>query len=91
MAEQKEKSDSRLLPKLRALAEATGGYCSGQLIENFREGWAMEIFAGRRVHYWTRDGFEFVESRCRLVALVRDMYGAGNWPRCKRCARMAPK
>jgi hypothetical protein len=63
---------------------------SGGQIENFREGWARNIFtSGKTVHYYKRVGFASAKSACLLsTAEVRWLYGRGNYPECKRCAKL---
>jgi hypothetical protein len=65
-------------------------YVSGGQIENFREGWARNIFtSGKTAHYYKRVGFASAKSACLLsTAEVRWLYGTGNYPECKRCAKL---
>lgn len=65
-------------------------YVSGGMIENFRDGWAQNIFAnGKTAHYYKRVGFDIAKSACLLsTAEVRWLYGAGDYPECKRCAKL---
>lgn len=91
MVDQREKDDSKMLKAMQELARNTGGFCSGQMIENFRYGWAKQIFGGDKSHHWVRDGFDGVLSLCKIVASVRSMYGEGNYPRCKTCVRILAK
>lgn len=90
MAEQREKPGctiEQLNVTLGRAADA-GGFCSGGQIENFREGWAKEVFGGHVTHYWRRNSFDWCVTLCGHGAEVRWMYGPGNYPRCKRCAKM---
>ena len=72
---------------LDTMRSMNGALVIGTMIENFREGWAKDVFRGRKVHYWKREGFDTADSRCSLTAKVRWLYGEGNFPRCKRCMR----
>lgn len=59
---------------------------SGGMIQNFREGWAHDIFSkSSRSHYFRRDGLKGASSICGQEADVRHLYGAGTWPHCQRC------
>lgn len=63
---------------------------SGGAIEHFREGWAVPM-GSQRAHYFRRDGFDKVLSLCRFIAPVRHLFGAGNFDRCRHCARIAKR
>lgn len=70
--------------------DVSGVVCSGGQIENFRKGWAKHIMSGgKRAHYFRRDGFFDARSACGLIVDVRWIYGAGNWPKYKRCRSAA--
>lgn len=67
---------------------------SGGQIENFREGWAVDIMNFGRVpkaHYFKRSeiNIAFADALCNpsVVSLVRWLYGEGNHQRCKNCER----
>lgn len=67
---------------------ADGAIVSGGQIENFREGWALEVMgAHEKAHYYIRDkaSIERAKSLCGVVVKVRWLYGAGNFGRCARC------
>lgn len=82
-----------------AAREALGdGQFGGGQIENFRKGWAMNIWGGSgRVHYWTRISIEHVKSTCGLVETAHwtdcngkkhsRLHGGGDFHKCKRCNR----
>lgn len=72
--------------------EATLGvrpdHLSGGQIENFREGWALDIMSGqKRAHYFKRDGFEASKALCGARGKARWIYGAGNFPHCQACLK----
>lgn len=63
---------------------------SGSQIENFREGWAMDIMRDSRpgkAHYFRRriDDLSLAVAKCSTVAQVRWLYGPGNYDKCGRC------
>jgi len=62
---------------------------SGGMIENFRKGWAMPVFSGEKGHYFKRHllNIAYAKSACGIIVGVRQLYGIGNFPKCKRCAR----
>ena len=61
---------------------------SGGRIESFREGWALPMFGGGKTHYYTRSELnDIATSKCGVVTPVRKLFGEGNFPRCKRCAK----
>lgn len=64
-----------------------GVIVSGGKLEAFREGWAKDIFGnGERAHYFVRNDLDqFVLARCGYETHVGTLYGAGNYPLCKRC------
>lgn len=65
---------------------------SGGMIQNFREGWAHDIFSkSSRSHYFRRDGFDGAAALCGHVAPVRWLYGAGTFPHCQNCTRELKK
>lgn len=64
-----------------------GTVLSGGMIENFREGWAVNILSFGKAHYFKRDCFDKVVAACGATAEVRWMYGEGNHSRCKNCQR----
>lgn len=80
-----------------AAREALGpGKFGGGQIENFRMGWAMNIWTGNgKVHYWTRISIEHVRSACGLVEEAHwtdchggthsRLHGGGDFTKCKRC------
>jgi hypothetical protein len=76
--------------------EAVGdGIFGGGQIENFRMGWAMNIWSGSRVHFWKRISIEHVRSVCGLVEEAHwtdchgkkhpRLHGGGDFPKCRRC------
>lgn len=68
------------------LAPDTPVRVSGGMIENFREGWAVDIMSsGRRAHFFKRDEFLTSTALCGVGGKVRWLYGEGNYPRCSRC------
>ena len=77
--------------EIEAMLGKPATYVSGGMIENFREGWARDIFGnGSVAHYYKRTGFGTTKSKCLLAtADVHWMYGAGNYPKCKRCMKLS--
>ncbi len=61
---------------------------SGGRMRAFEHGWAVAIFTGEKAHLWTRNLQNISEatSRCGLMVLAKSLLGAGDYPRCKRCA-----
>ena len=70
----------------------TPSFLSGGKLENPQKEWAIVLFGGSKVHYFEREqSEEFKEllvSRCGVIAHESQMYGGGNYPKCKRCVRM---
>lgn len=64
-------------------------YLSGGQIEGFREGWAHNIMGGMVSHYYKRNAFDTALSLCGAESQARWIYGAGNYPTCKKCQRAA--
>lgn len=64
-------------------------YASGGQIENFREGWALNIMGGDTAHYYRRNRFDNAVALCGKWVEVRWIYGPGNYPHCKSCERAA--
>jgi hypothetical protein len=63
-------------------------YLSGGQIEGFHEGWAHNIMgSGSISHYYKRNRFDAAVSLCGTESALRSIYGAGNYPRCKKCQR----
>lgn len=88
MPQREDDISGRLAQIKEALGLGEFGHSGGQ-IHAFREGWATDIWAFGRAHYWHRleENIRYVESECRLIRPARNMYGEGNVPRCKRCER----
>lgn len=87
MAEQREKPGATP-EQFEALTGQRPLYLSGGQIEHFRKGWAKNIDPSRDssvAHYYRRGHFDQGVSLCGEVAAVRWLYGAGNYPRCRRC------
>lgn len=61
--------------------------CSGGMIENFREGWAVAVFNSLTVHYFRRTGFDTAKALCGFTIKMRWLYGPGNFSTCKKCKR----
>lgn len=89
MAIQKEKEGTSK-SQLEAAVGKPVTYVSGGMIENFRGGWATDIFGnGSVAHYYKRVNFDTTKSVCLLsTADARWMYGRGNYPQCKRCRKI---
>ena len=92
MTPQKEKPGitAEQLAKMTGRDSAEGILCSGNMFENFKEGWAISIFSdGEKGHYFTRRDTNIgqVVSKCGFVQPVSRMYGMGNYPKCKRCLK----
>lgn len=70
-------------------ASAEGVRCSGRMIENFREGWAVKIMppGSQKAHFFTRSVFDGAIARCGTFSSARWLYGEGNYQRCLRCAK----
>jgi hypothetical protein len=93
MNEQRERPEG--LATLAAMRAIPGARVSGGQIQNFREGWAFPIMAGRkaRAHHFERStlpGWDFMmaDALCGYSWPIRGLYGAGNKERCKRCAAL---
>lgn len=80
-----------------------GGYVAIGTIDHLTKGWAQIPFRGRMVHYWIERNtsdmpmifkggrVRFYKSLCGIEAetdIQRPAIVPGNFPRCKRCARM---
>jgi hypothetical protein len=61
-----------------------GALTSGAPILNFRNGWALSLFIGRRVHWFRRIG-EAATALCGVESPLERVFGPGNYPRCQRC------
>lgn len=94
MPKQYEHDVSASTAAVREALNVTGMFGGGR-IEHFRKGWAADIWAHGKVHYWTRISVVEVRSRCGLVRSAEwtdcngkrhpRMHGGGDFPRCKRC------
>lgn len=60
---------------------------SGGMIENFREGWAINAMSFGKAHYYRRNRFDNAVALCGKWVEVRWVYGEGNFPRCKTCEK----
>lgn len=90
MSQQREKPGTtpEQLAKTLGRDSAEGVIVSGGQIENFREGWAVDIWSsGNRAHFFKRSFFNIgnAYSKCGIFVEVRGLYGEGNHDRCKRC------
>lgn len=84
MSRQRENPEHQ--SSLDAIRSLPGATVSGTQLQHFREGWAHAIFGGsNKAHYFVRDTFDAAIALCGLVEAVRLLYGAGNYPYCKRC------
>jgi hypothetical protein len=71
---------------------------SGGKIDNFEKGWAIPIFSFGKAHYFRKTnitvslGPPSVKmsasiSLCGLIHHPDALFGAGNFPKCKRCEK----
>jgi len=60
---------------------------SGGPIRKFTSGWAIELFAGRRAHFYARQELGFALSACGRFAVIASLRGPGSFKRCKTCER----
>lgn len=80
------------LDELEAALGARPEYASGGQIENFREGWGHNIMgSGNTAHYYRRNGFDNAVAFCGKWVEVRWVYGAGNYPHCRICQKIADR
>jgi hypothetical protein len=93
---QHEHDISESVANMKSALGITGDFKhSGGRIDNFRKGWAKDIWSGDVAHFWFRWSIVEVLSKCGLKRpaewMAPDgtrtprMYGPGNLPRCKRC------
>lgn len=75
--------------KLEAIFGQKPNYVSGGKILVFFGGWAIDIAAFGKAHYYRIDATDQARSACRLstIPLTR-LYGAGTVPRCKLCLKI---
>ncbi|MBI4695512.1 MAG: hypothetical protein HY749_15960 [Gammaproteobacteria bacterium] len=69
-------------------------YFSGGQFENFRAGWATNVDPDHyiaKAHYYRRENTSYAVSLCGRRGAARWLYGAGNWPRCRKCAALASR
>lgn len=66
-----------------------GGQFGGGQIHAFREGWALDVWVvGGKAHYWRRSplNLAYVRSQCGITTDAKNMYGQGDFGRCRKCA-----
>lgn len=88
MGEQKETPFSIGADAFMQTVRDQGGFASGGRLQNFREGWALPQGHFGKAHYFTRRELDLARSICeRLEGPAGGLFGAGNFPRCKTCAK----
>lgn len=106
MAKQTEKPGVSVEELCATLGVSTeGAMVSGGQIMNFREGWAKAIFTtGNLGHYFVRwpthrlnkitggaVDISKATSKCGVTVEVKNLYGIGNFRKCKRCQKSLDK
>lgn len=94
VTKQHEHDVSASVAEIQAVYGVSGKFGGGQ-IDHFLKGWASDIWAHGKVHYWTRTSIVEVRSRCGLVRSAEwtspdgrkhpRMHGGGDFDHCKRC------
>lgn len=63
---------------------------SGGKIVVFSHGWAIDIFAFGKAHYYRLSGAQNARAVCGHSTIpTARLYGAGTVPRCKQCTKKA--
>ena len=76
MTQRENPEGMKVLERFRA--EHPAALVSGARIENFREGWAVEIMPGGGVaHHFQRDTFSEARAKCGIYAQTRWLHGQG--------------